>query len=63
MRQKKPDKKWPAAQEPRYRQPPYHALSDMVAGRVQAGPQSTPPRLGTDLDQWQDPELFHSPEL
>lgn len=48
---------------PHYFKPPYEDLSDLVAGRVQAGPQSTPPRAGTDLDNWQDPELFHSPEL
>ncbi len=48
---------------PEYRRPPYEKLSDVAAGRVRAGPQSTPPRTGTDLDDWQDPELFHSPEL
>ena len=55
----------PAAvsREPHYRKPPYHDLSSIVAGRMQAGPQSTPPREGTDLEHWQDPELFHSPEL
>lgn len=51
------------SRDPRYRKPPYEDLSDLVAGRMQAGPHSTPPRSGTDLDQWQDPELFHSPEL
>ena len=45
------------------REPPYEDLSSLVAGRIQAGPQSTPPREGTDLDHWQDPDLFHSPEL
>lgn len=49
--------------DPAYRLPQYDMLSDLVAGRIQAGPQSTPPREGTDLDHWQDPELFHSPEL
>lgn len=49
--------------DPDYRPPQYDNLSDLAAGRVQAGPQSTPPRDGTDLDHWQDPELFHSPEL
>lgn len=52
-----------AGQEPKYRKPPYEDLSSLVAGRMQAGPQSTPPRAGTELDEWQDPELFHSPEL
>ena len=51
------------ARAPQYREPPYEDLSSLVAGRIQAGPQSTPPRAGTDLDDWQDPELFHSPEL
>ena len=51
------------ARNPRYREPPYEDLSSLVAGRIQAGPQSTPPRAGTDLDHWQDPDLFHSPEL
>ncbi len=50
-------------QVPQYRKPIYEDLSSIVAGRMQAGPQSTPPREGTDLDHWQDPELFHSPEL
>ena len=48
---------------PKYRRPEYDRLSDVAAGRVQAGPQSTPPRAGTELDDWQDPALFHSPEL
>ncbi len=48
---------------PKYRRPEYERLSDVAAGRVQAGPQSTPPRAGTELDDWQDPDLFHSPEL
>lgn len=48
---------------PRYREPPYEDLSSLVAGRIQAGPPPTPPREGTDLDHWQDPDLFHSPEL
>ena len=52
-----------AAVNPRYRPPQYDALSDVAAGRVQPGPQSTPPRAGADLDHWQDPECFHSPEL
>ena len=51
------------SRDPQYREPPYAALSNLVAGRVQAGPQSTPPREGTELDDWQDPDLFHSPEL
>lgn len=62
MRRKKSDRA-AASQNPRYRPPQYDALSDLVAGRIQAGPQSTPPQEGTDLDHWQDPELFHSPEL
>ena len=49
--------------DPDYRPPQYDALSDLGAGRTQAGPHSTPPRADTDLDHWQDPELFHSPEL
>ena len=49
--------------DPDYRPPQRDVLSDVAAGRVQPGPQSTPPREGTDLDHWQDPELFHSPEL
>ena len=51
------------SRDPQYREPPYEDLSSLVAGRIQAGPQSTPPREGTDLDHWQDPDLFHSPEL
>lgn len=62
MRRKKSAKSL-AGQGPHYRKPPYHDLSSLVSGRMQAGPQSTPPRKGTDLDEWQDPELFHSPEL
>lgn len=49
--------------DPDYRPPQYEMLSDLVAGRIQSGPQSTPPREGPDLDRWQDPEYFHSPEL
>lgn len=49
--------------DPEYRPPQYDALSSLVAGRIQAGPQSTPPREGGELDHWQDPEYFHSPEL
>ena len=63
MKKKKPDDRERAARDPQYRPPPYEDLSDLVAGRQQAGPQSTPPREGTELDRWQDPELFHSPEL
>ncbi len=63
MKREKPDERELAAQDPRYRPPPYEDLSSLVAGRIQAGPQSTPPRAGTDLDHWQDPDLFHSPEL
>lgn len=48
---------------PNYRRPEYERISDLAAGRVQAGPQSTPPRAGTELDDWQDPDQFHSPEL
>ena len=50
-------------EDPDYRPPQYDRLSSLVAGRIQAGPQSTPPRSGTELDHWQDPEYFHSPEL
>ena len=53
----------PAGQGPQYHRPPREKLSDVAAGRVQAGPPPTPPRAGTDLDHWQDPEYFHSPEL
>ncbi len=63
MKQKKVDDRERAARDPQYRPPPYEDLSSLVAGRIQAGPQSTPPRAGTDLDHWQDPDLFHSPEL
>ena len=49
--------------DPDYRPPQYDALSDLAAGRIQAVPHSAPPRAGTDLDHWQDPEQFHSPEL
>lgn len=51
------------SRNPQYREPPYEDLSSLVAGRIQAGPQATPPRKGADLDHWQDPDLFHSPEL
>ena len=63
MKQKKVDDRERAARDPQDRPPPYEDLSSLVAGRIQAGPQSTPPREGTDLDHWQDPDLFHSPEL
>lgn len=63
MKKKKSNDPVQVSRDPRYRPPPYEDLSDLVAGRMQAGPQSTPPRAGTDLDHWQDPELFHSPEL
>ena len=63
MGKKKPNDPVRVSRDPRYRLPPYEDLSDLVAGRMQAGPHSTPPRAGTDLDYWQDPELFHSPEL
>ncbi len=58
-------RKWDPEKEqiPQYREPPYEDLSSLVAGRMQAGPQSTPPREDGDLEHWQDPELFHSPEL
>ncbi len=49
--------------DPDYRPPQYDRLSDLVAGRMQAGPQSTPPRAGDELDYWQHSDLFHSPEL
>lgn len=63
MKRRKPDERELAARAPRYRPPPYDDLSDLVKGRQQAGPQSTPPRAGFELDEWQDLELFHSPEL
>lgn len=63
MKREKTDDRERAARDPQYRTPPYEDLSSLVAGRVQAGPQSTPPRAGNDLDYWQDPDLFHSPEL
>ena len=47
MKHKKPDERELAAQDPQYRPPPYEDLSSLVAGRIQAGPQSTPPRAGT----------------
>ena len=53
----------PVQRVPNYRRPPREKLSDLAAGRIQAGPPSTPPRKGTDLDHWQDPDYFHSPEL
>lgn len=58
-----PRAKPPAEDAPRYRRPPREKLSDVAAGRVQAGPPSTPPRKGGGLEEWQDPEYFHSPEL
>ena len=54
---------WSGGKAPKYRKPDYKMLSDVTAGRGQAGPQSTPPRAGTDLDEWQDLDHFHSPEL
>ena len=63
MKHEKPDGRELAARDPQYRLPPDKDLSSLAAGRVQAGPQSTPPRADTDLDHWQDPDLFHSPEL
>ena len=38
-------------------------LSDVVAGRMQPGPFASPKREDSDLEHWQDPEEFHSPEL
>ena len=38
-------------------------LSDIVAGRVQPGPFAAPKREDSDLEHWQDPDQFHSPEL
>lgn len=49
MKHEKPDERELAAREPRYRTPPYEDLSSLVAGRIQAGPQSTPPRAGALL--------------
>ena len=49
--------------DPDYRPPQSAAVSDLGARRAPAGLHSTPPRADTDLDHWQDPELFHSPEL
>ncbi len=49
--------------DPDYRPPEEQKLSDVVSGRMQAGPFPTPPRKGSELDDWNDPELFHSPEL
>ena len=63
MERKKPDERELAARDPRYRKPPYEDLSSLVAGRIQAGPQSTPPRGGFVLDDGQHPELFHPPAL
>ena len=63
MQGQRSDDRERAAENPRYRRPPYQDLSDLVKGRQQAGPQSTPPRAGFELDDWQDLELFHSPEL
>lgn len=63
VKREKPGDRERAARDPQYRPPPYEDLSSLVAGRQQAGPQSTPPRAGFELDEWQDPELFHSPEL
>lgn len=61
---KKKTKIWKADdRQLHYRPVPKQMLSDLVAGRVQAGPQSTPPRAGTELEKWQDEEWFHSPEL
>ena len=53
----------PAADGVCTRKPPYDKLSDVVAGRVQAGPPPTPPRDEVDLDHWQDLDYFHAPEL
>ena len=63
MHRETPDERGLGAPDPPDPQPPYEDLSSLVAGRMQAGPQSTPPRAGFELDDWQDPELFHSPEL
>ena len=63
MKRKKKNDPARVSQDPQYREPPYEDLSSLVAGRMQAGPHSTPPRAGFELDDWQDPELFHSPEL
>ena len=63
MKKKRKNENVEVCRDPQYRTPPYEDLSSLVAGRIQAGPQSTPPRAGTELDNWQDPDLFHSPEL
>ena len=44
MKRKQPDERELAARDPQYRPPPYEDLSSLVAGRMQAGPQSTPTR-------------------
>ena len=46
-----------------YRPVPKNMLSDIVAGRVQAGHPPAPPQDETELDEWQDEDWFHSPEL
>ena len=46
-----------------YRPVPKNVLSDIVAGRVQAGHAPAAPSNETELDDWQDEEWFHSPEL
>ena len=61
---KKKRRIWPPDdRNPRYRPVPEQMLSDVAAGRVQAGSPPAPPRNGTELEEWQDEEWFHSPEL
>ena len=61
---KKKRRIWPPDdRELHYRSVPKHMLSDIVAGRVQAGHPPAPPKNETELDRWQDEDWFHSPEL
>ena len=63
MERKKPDERELAARDPRYRKPPYEDLSSLVAGRMQAGPHTPPPRGGFELDAGPARELSHPPAL
>lgn len=41
----------------------WRRLGDIPAGRIQPGPFAHSTDEDSDLEHWQDPDEFHSPEL
>ncbi len=41
----------------------WRRLGNVPAGRIQPGPFAHPTDENCDLEHWQDPDEFHSPEL